>query len=100
MTARVIQMHRTHTIDGIDVSFRRSIAGWVACFGPDRFVHFRQPVKGGPWLARRPFALEPIASGATLEDCVRLVKARYDAEDRELAERLAARRRSLVEPFE
>lgn len=90
-------MHRTQTIDGVQVSFRRTIAGWVACFGPDRWVHFRQPVKEGPWIARRPWALDHIATAATLADCVRLVKARYEAEDRELVERIRARIRAIEE---
>jgi len=96
MTERVIKMHRTHTIDGVTLSFRRSIVGWVACFGPDRCVHFRRPIKGGVWVAKRPMALEPLATGPTLDAVVRLVKARYDAEDRELAERLTARRRRAL----
>jgi hypothetical protein len=90
-TERTIQMHRTHTIDGVVVSFRRSIVGWVACFGPEYCVHFRQPIKGGVWVGRRPMALENICVADTLAECVRKVKAHYEAMVRETEARIAAR---------
>jgi hypothetical protein len=89
VSAAAIQMHRSHKIDGVMVSFRRTIMGWVACFGEDRCVHFRQPIKGGVWVARRPMALENICAAPSLEEAVRLVKKRYDAHDAEVAARVA-----------
>lgn len=96
MDGRSVQMHRSHKIDGVVLSFSRSILGWVACFGPDRCVHFRQPIKGGVWVARRPMALENICATPTLAEAVRLVKARYDAQDREAEARIAARLKDIA----
>lgn len=86
-----VQMRRTLTIEGVQVSFRRTIMGWVACFGPGYCVHFRQPIKGGVWVARRPMALENICAAPTLTEAVQKVKAHYDALCRESAVRIAAR---------
>ncbi len=92
---RAVQMHRSHTIDGVCVSFKRSICGWIACFGPERSVTFSQPTGSG-WVARRRFALEPICVAQTLAAAVTLVKARYDAHDRETEARIAARLKGVA----
>ncbi len=86
-----MNMHRTRKIDGISVSFKRSIIGWVACFGLDYFVHFRQPIKGGVWVARRPIALENICNAPTLDECVRKVRRHHDAIEADVRTRMAAR---------
>jgi hypothetical protein len=91
-----VQMHRTHKVDGVAVSFSRSIVGWVAAFGNHGCVHFRQPLKGGVWVARKPMALENICAAATLADAVRIVKARYDAWDRETEVKIAERLRGVA----
>ncbi len=88
---RKVQMHRSHKIDGVWVSFSRSIVGWIACFGPGRSVMFRQPIKDGVWTARQIMALENICTAQTLADAVRLVKSRYDAHDYEVETRIAGR---------
>jgi hypothetical protein len=96
-TPKAIQMRRTHKVAGVTVSFSRSIVGWVACFGgSDRCVHFRQPIKDGVWVARRPMALEPLCAAGTLAEAVRLVRARYEAEDREIEARIAAKLQSIA----
>ncbi len=90
--SNAIQMHRSHKIDGVMVSFRRSIVGWVACFGgSDRCIHFKQPIKNGVWVARRPMALEPLATAATLSALVMIVTRCYKAEDRRIEAKIAAR---------
>lgn len=91
-----VQMHRTHKVDGVEVSFRRSIVGWVAAFGDHGCVHFRQSIKGGVWVARKPMALENIGAATTLADAVRMVKARYDRMDREAEARIAARLKAIA----
>ena len=93
---KAVQMHRTHKVDGVVVSFSRSIVGWVAAFGNHGCVHFRQPLKGGVWVARRPMALENIGVARTLAEAVRLVKARYDAMDRETEARIAAKLKGVA----
>lgn len=92
MSIKAIQMHRSHKIDGVMVSFSRSIVGWVACFGgSDRCVHFRQPLKYGVWVAKRPMALEPLCVAPTLSEAVRCVKSRYESIDRDTEARIAGR---------
>lgn len=95
-TPKAVQMHRSHKVDGVTVSFSRGITGWVACFGPDRCVHFRQPISGGVWVARKPMALESICVAPTLAEAVRLVKCRYEAMDREIEQRVAARVQAIA----
>lgn len=90
---KAVQMHRSHRIGGVVVSFSRSIIGWVACFGPDYFVHFhhRPPV----WVARRPMALETLCAARTLTAAVLLVRAHYDAIQRDAEARIAARLKAV-----
>lgn len=66
-------------IHDIELVWRRSGGGkWVAVLGPEHTVHFHQP-PGCHWQARRPFALEPIATARTLDECVMIVKRQREA---------------------
>ena len=63
---------------------------WVACFGADYFVHFRQPT-GCVWIARKPFAFEPIAYGKTLALCLHNALRHYNALRADASEKVARR---------
>jgi hypothetical protein len=79
-------------IYGYDLIYRKNNDVWVACFGPDYFVHFYQP-PGCCWSAKKPFALEPIATGKTLALCVHNALKHYEilkAQARESAARKLA----------
>jgi len=67
---------RAIIVHDVDLVWRRS-GKWVACLGPEYFVHFTQP-HGCSWRAFKPFALEPIAVARTLDECVLQVKQHYD----------------------
>lgn len=79
---------------GVDLTYRRRWDHWVACLGPHYVVHFYNP-PGCCWVGKKPFALEPIATGKTLQDCVIMAKAHYQRiqeesdRRRERAERIA-----------
>ena len=68
---------------------------WVACFGADYFVHFSQPT-GCVWIARKPFALEPIADGKTLALCLHNALRHYDALRAAAREKVARRLANLI----
>jgi hypothetical protein len=87
-------MYRSYRIDGVMVSFKRSILGWIACFGPERWVSFTQC--GSVWVARRRFAGEPICTASSLAGAVRLTKRRFDAEDREIEQSVTSRLRAAL----
>jgi len=88
---KAIQMHRTHTIAGVPVSFKRSIIGWFAVFGPDRSVSFRE-VTPGVWQARLRMALEPLIwSAPTLASAVQQTRDYFTRQDAATAARIAAR---------
>lgn len=89
-------MHRSCEVDGVCISFKRSIIGWVACLGADYFVYFRQPIKGGVWVARRPVAQENICHAESLIACVKLAIRHYQAIE---AERKARMDRRIAEAF-
>lgn len=46
---------------------------WVGVFDAEDAIHFFQPT-GCVWRAQRPFALEPICTAKTLEECVWQIK--------------------------
>jgi hypothetical protein len=89
MSAETIKMH------GIDLIYRSGSDVWVACFGPDYFVHFSQ-LPGGIWRAWKPRALEPIALGKTLSLCLHNALRHYEALRAETRERVA---RKLADPI-
>ncbi len=89
MSAETIKMH------GIDLIYRSGSDVWVACLGPDYFVHFSQ-VPGGIWRAWKPRALEPIALGKTLSLCLHNALRHYEALRAETRERVA---RKLADPI-
>lgn len=70
-------MQEEFSLDGIDVIYRKKINGYVAVFGPEYVVHFTSPT-GLTWIARRPFALEPICCHKNINECIRLAKRHYD----------------------
>jgi len=80
-------MYRSYHIDGVTVSFKRNILGWVACFGSERWVSFTPC--GSGWVARR--LGEPICTASSLGGAVRLTKRHFEAEDREFEEWVTAR---------
>lgn len=82
-------------IDGLDVIYRRSGKCYVAVFGEDYALHFKNPI-GTTWVARRPRALEQICSARSLIDCVRLAKRHYDTLTQERATRVADRLADLT----
>jgi hypothetical protein len=61
-----IHMKRKVQVDGLTLPLSRSILGWVAIFGKDYIVYFKQN-SSGKWIVRRPRALEPIAVTDTLD---------------------------------
>lgn len=70
---------RVLIVHDITLIWRRGGGGkWVAIMGPEDAVHFHQP-PGCAWSARKPFALEPIATARTLDECVLKVKQQYEA---------------------
>lgn len=89
MSAQETKMH------GIDLIYRSGSDVWVACFGPDYFVHFSQ-LPGGVWRARKPRALEPIAIGKTLSLCLHDALRHYEALRTETRARVA---RKLADPI-
>jgi hypothetical protein len=84
-----IAINRTREIDGVPVSFRRSIAGWVAVLGEDYAITLRQV--GMAWVAKKTRTPEPIATAPTMEEAFRLAKCQYDAMIAETKERVARR---------
>lgn len=74
-------------IHGIELDYRPRKDLWVACLGPDYFVHFSNP-SGNCWRAFRPFALEPIITAKTLNECVLMVKQHYDRRRQESRARI------------
>ena len=80
---------------GYDLIYRGRDDVWVACFGPEYIVHFYQP-PGCCWSAKKPFALESIATGKTLALCVHNALKHYENLKAQARERAA---RKLADPI-
>jgi hypothetical protein len=82
MSETVLKVH------GIEFIHRRKSDIWVACLGPDWFVHVYKPT-GCSWVAKKPRALEPIAHAKTMSDCILKVKQYYEARKAKQKEKLS-----------
>jgi hypothetical protein len=79
----------SEVICGVELVQRRNKL--VACFGFDYFVHFQQMTDDAKWVARRPNALEWLATEDTLEAAVTKALAHYNALEADLNRRMQRR---------
>jgi hypothetical protein len=89
--------HETSTtIDGELLVWRRA-EGWIWRNGDEGSIYFTE--RGDNWIGKKPRAIEPLAVGKSLKDCLMQVKKHYLIRRAQAHERMAAKLRAQANGY-